>query len=160
MARPKIEISEDVKAKRADRLKTVIEEQTRGNQTAFAKAIPISQQTISCIIHKKSNLTDSLAELIVNKYPMYSATWLLGYDDYKNEEERIMDSFIQGYHDKRDWIVAVDTLISIAQEKNDCKEAFDNGINSFNDIVSLRKEITDFVEFKVLRIAEEGRKNG
>jgi len=160
MARPKAEISEDVKAKRAVRLKTVIEEQMSGNQTAFAKSIPISQQTISGIIHKKNNLTPFVAELIVNKYPVYSKTWLLGYDDYKNEEERIMDNFINGYHEMRDWTVAVDTLISIAQERNGCQEAFNNGINSFDDIVSLRKEITDFVEFKVLRIAEEGSKNG
>lgn len=105
------------------------------------------------------NLQLSDIQKIADVLPDTSVEFILR-GGYENEEERIMDNFICGYHEKRDWATAIDTLISIALERNNCKEEFNNGLQNFDDIVSLRKEISDFIEFKVLRIAEEGRKNG
>lgn len=145
----------DINPIRAERLKKLIDEEGL-TQTAFAKKMHYSQQLISGIITEKTALTERTAREIIDAHPRYRIEWLLGFDDNMTD----MEVFKEGFDEKRNWVIAIDTLIDIAVKRNDCKESFNNGLNSFEDIVSLRREITDYIEFKVCRIAKEGEENG
>lgn len=83
MSRPRVEIN----VKRCKRLKQVIDE-TGIKQNQLAADTGISQQSISAMVQEKANVTDTTVEIIVKRFPQYSAEWLLGYSDYKNNSER------------------------------------------------------------------------
>lgn len=93
MSRPKTEIN----PQRALNLKTLIEREIKSrkerkekySQTAFAKDIGHSQQNISEIINLKHGLTEETAHDIIRVFPDYRIEWLLGYDDYMTESDKL-----------------------------------------------------------------------
>lgn len=76
MSRKKTEINPI----RAERVKTLIEREGI-KQTAFAEKIHMTQQNVSRIITGKNALTEETARDIVEAFPDYRISWLLGYDD-------------------------------------------------------------------------------
>lgn len=86
--------------------------------------------------------------------------YLLGNDKYKTEAEETFYLLSNGINSARNKVVALDTLISQTIEKLNCSTEFNDSLKSFDEYQRLRSEITDFIEFKVSRIAERGKNNG
>ena len=68
------------------RVKQVITEQNI-TQKQFAEVIGIDQRTVSNIVRSKQRLTTYTAERIVKKYSDYRIEWLLGFSEYKTDQE-------------------------------------------------------------------------
>ena len=94
MSRPKKEIN----AKRCERLKQIISE-TGIKQNQLAVETGISQQSISAMVQGKANVTQTTAEIIVDRFPQYSIEWLLGFPDFKNNAEKCRSIISQAQHE-------------------------------------------------------------
>lgn len=94
MSRPKAEIN----VKRCERLKQIIKEQGI-KQTELSEETGISQQAISAMVQGKANVTETTAEIMVEKFPQYSVEWLLGFTDYKNNAEEFGMTVSQMQHE-------------------------------------------------------------
>ena len=70
----------------AENVRTVCREEGI-TQTQLAEKIHLSQQTISKIAQGKASLTEQTAKLIIKLFPKYRFQWLMGYEDYKTDEE-------------------------------------------------------------------------
>lgn len=81
----------EINLKRQERFKTFLEDQKENGitQKKLAEMLFISQQTISKIANKSGNLTEETAERISKLFPQYRLQWLLGFDDFKTDDERI-----------------------------------------------------------------------
>lgn len=62
------------------RLKTILTEQ-KMTQKTLAQRLFMTEPTISDIIHGRANLTRDNAEAVINLFPEYNISWLLGLDD-------------------------------------------------------------------------------
>lgn len=82
MGRKQIKIN----AIRGKRLKTLLNEK-KIDQKEFAEEIGYSAEHISYIINGKRNLTEDAAGRIAEKFPDIRIGWLLGWDDFKTEED-------------------------------------------------------------------------
>ena len=78
----------------AERLKTVSKELNLKNYE-LAGLLYLTPQTFSKIINGKASLTEANARLIAEKYPQYSAEWLLGLVDYRTREDSPLYKFEQ-----------------------------------------------------------------
>ena len=87
MSRKKTEIN----PKRAENVKKLIEAE-KITQTELADRIHMTQQNISRIVQMKQPLTEETAQDIISAFPEkgYRIEWLLGYDDFPTESERII----------------------------------------------------------------------
>ena len=87
MSRKKTEINPI----RAERVKKLIEWEGI-SQIDFAKKIFQTQQNVSRIINLKTALTEETAQDIISAFPEkgYRIEWLLGYDEFPTESERII----------------------------------------------------------------------
>lgn len=87
MSRKKTEINPI----RAERVKKLIEWEGI-SQIDFASRIFQTQQNVSRIINLKTALTEETAQDIISAFPEkgYRIEWLLGYDDFPTESERII----------------------------------------------------------------------
>ena len=74
--------------KKIERIKIMIKELGM-NQTEFSDSIHMSPENLSRIVNGKHRFTDEAAEQIISNHKKYRLEWLLGYDDYKTEEEMI-----------------------------------------------------------------------
>jgi len=97
MGRPRVEI----KPIRGKRLKQICEEQGITQQVLSSK-IYISQQAISNMVTGQANVTEVTArkviEYVSNEYHYdYRFEWLMGYDDYKTEEDKKHQEFKKQY---------------------------------------------------------------
>lgn len=63
-------------------------EETKTTQKSLSEHIYLTQQTISEITRGNASLTQENAERINKLFPNYSAEWLLGLSDYKNDAEK------------------------------------------------------------------------
>lgn len=83
MARLKVEINPVC----GERLKQLIKDNGT-TQKQLAKDIGVSEQTIYNVVHGKYSLTDTVAKLILERYPNYCTDlWLLGKAEYKTPED-------------------------------------------------------------------------
>lgn len=83
MARLKVEINPVC----GERLKQLIKDNGT-TQKQLAKDIGVSEQTIYNVVHGKYSLTDTVAKLILERYPNYCTDlWLLGKAEYKTPAE-------------------------------------------------------------------------
>lgn len=138
-------------------------------QNQLAKDTCISQQAISAMVQKKANVTETTAETIIKKFPQYRIEWLMGYDDYKTEEDRI-DTIVSGTHEAYNLIAKLMKLhgYEIVTDTFDYEPPVEEngreyrnlhyGIKSLssgacayighNEIDRLIDEIDNFIEFK------------
>lgn len=82
------------------------------DQREFAREINYSEEHISYIINGKRNLTPDAAEKIVEKFPGTRIGWLLGYEDYKTNRDKI-GAVAQ---EKLDNQLAVETIFDFAAD--------------------------------------------
>lgn len=82
MSRP----TKDINPKQAENFKRFLAD-TGISQKELSKTIFISEQQISKIKNGKASLTIDVAEAISRAYPEYRVGWLLGYDEFKTDEE-------------------------------------------------------------------------
>lgn len=129
-------------------------------QAQLAEAIDVEPNYISMIECGTRHLTKEKAEKISKLFPPVSAAYLMGLSDFKTRDEEDFALLKEDLNRKRDWIIAVDSLISFVVGEKQCSEAFSSGLNSFEEYQSLRREITEYVEFKVCKIAERSIDNG
>ena len=182
MSRPRVEIN----AERCKRLKQLIEE-TGIKQNQLAADTGISQQSISAMVQKKANVTDTTIEILAKKFPQYSAEWLSGYSDYKNSAERFaavishsrdegelllmgLDAFAQlaGYHISVAPMQSVNGKIAIENAINAMGEAYtithdDTSIQlSIDEMNFFENEVLDFItlQFAHLFKRKETCRNG
>lgn len=173
MSRIKTEIS----SKRAENVKKLIENE-KITQKELADRIHMTQQNISRIVQMKQPLTEETARLIVEAFPGYRISWLLGYDDYMTESD-YFDHFVskteKTYNEK---ISAVITLAKLRKidfqlyssgmfqdntgrfidcfviHKND-KTAYIN----YNDLSDLVEDLSALVESRLSRAIKKSIKS-
>lgn len=169
MGRPKAIVNTE----RGRRLKILIEEQdTTG--TALASDIPVSQQTVSKIINGKANLTDAVADRVIELYPQYRKEWLMGYDDIKTRAQKTL-SDLPAWGRRYD---AIRTLVSDRAELlgysfvdwapyptdegyNDSGIWFERADGKGVFVRStIAKDILEYIDFKVDRLIKEASDNG
>ena len=92
MSRQKTEIN----PKRAENVKKLIEAE-KITQTELADRIHMTQQNISRIVQMKQPLTEETARLIVDAFPDYNISWLLGDSDFMLKADLRTD-YIQRSH--------------------------------------------------------------
>ncbi len=157
MGRPRVEVN----PKTGERLRIVAEEQQLRLKD-LANLIFISPQNFSRIINGRASLTEANARLISAKYPQYSAEWLLGLVDYKNEAlrplyEAAMQADIRNDPEKRleRHYRAVNDLAELAGypmlSMGERFVLFGQGEYAditFDDYERLCDDILDYVEFK------------
>lgn len=71
---------------RGKRLRTLLLENNM-DQKLLAEKIGYTKEHISYIINGRRNLTADAAELIVKLFPTIRFEWLMGYDNFKTEED-------------------------------------------------------------------------
>ena len=76
---------------RAERIKTMIRLENL-NQASFARKIGMSPENLNRIIKLRVRLTEATAETFCVYFPKYRKEWLLGYDPYMTEAEKIRAS--------------------------------------------------------------------
>lgn len=95
---------------RRERLIALMERE-RVNKTEMSKQIEqrtgriIAPQCIGRLVKdgdKFDNLTDTRAKDIIEAYPEYRLTWLLGYDDYMTETDAYFASLTKKHDEERD----------------------------------------------------------
>ena len=138
MGRPSVGINH----LRCKRLKTIIKEQGM-TQSALAKKINLSQQSITKIIHEDANLTDDRARDIINLFPQYNLLWLLGQSDNKMLEEeqhnRAIDSGIR--------LEAPITVLDTAYMNVCLRDGIDvQTIDNIPELCLLKSQLEDFAE--------------
>lgn len=82
MARKKLEVN----PKQSQRLKHILQDQNK-SQKWLAGQIHISEKMISTMVNGTSAVTPETADLITGIFPEYRKSWLLGFDDYKNDKD-------------------------------------------------------------------------
>lgn len=77
---------------RGERLRQLLSEQGV-DQKDLAEEIGYTKEHISYIINGKRNLTEDAARAIVQMFPPTRFEWLMGYDGYKTETEKMLSEF-------------------------------------------------------------------
>lgn len=166
MSRPKSEINPVP----GQRLKLILDEQGI-SQSKLAKEIHLSQQTISRIIQGTASLTPQTAGLIIDLYPQYRASWLLGFDEQKTAADQLRNTF-QTMQQESDqlWngLLCFAKLNNIEISFADPSDAYTQAVRgytitcngksghiSIGDMNNLQNEISDFVKFKLQRIIDQ-----
>lgn len=167
MGRKKIEIN----TKRGERLKQLLSDGGMG-QNELAAIIGYTKEHISYIINGRRNLTEEAAQAIIKQFSGTRIEWLMGYDDYKTEGDRI-DAITFGSNEVYDlikklmelhgYVVVADTFDYEPPEADENGKQYREvyyGIKSIetgacayignNEIERLIYEIDDFIEFKCL----------
>ena len=90
MKKPKKDkfIPKEIDFRRVENINTILKLE-KLNQVQFASTINISSAHLNRIIKLHNELTENMAELICCYFPKYRKSWLLGYDPYMTEEEKI-----------------------------------------------------------------------
>lgn len=102
---------------RGVRLKALLKSKGVEQQT-LADMIGYSVEHISYIINGKRNLTEDAAKRIVELFPGTRISWLLGYDDYETESDRI-SSIIGRNHNRHDLICNLISMHGYTVSKSD-----------------------------------------
>ena len=79
---------------RGQRLKQVLADQ-KMKQRELADILDCTKEHISYIVTGKRNLTEEHAKKIVTLFPHIRLEWLMGYDDFKTDNEKGINEFIQ-----------------------------------------------------------------
>lgn len=162
MGRP----SKKINPKCGQRLKIILKEQNT-TQQQLSEMIHLTQVTISNIICGKASLTDENADAIHVIFPQYRLQWLLGYDDYKTEEEikRSLLPFIE-----REQIKASNFIEGIAMIASMCKynlaftnegmsiKPFDSDEKAFDLVAAaeFKEDVLDFFTDRLDKLYKRG----
>lgn len=139
----------------AERLKTILKEQ-KITQGELSVRIFLSQQQISKIKTGKAALTPAVAESICKEFPQYRVDWLLGYDDFKNDDDCWRNSII---HDKEPLLCLAEVLALAGYELQESEERtpYEPPLSRKNtiDTGALDKQITHPVSYDVITMDDK-----
>lgn len=108
-------------------------------QKEFAAEFGYTEQHVSYIIRGKRNLTVEAAQKISQKYPRFRFEWLLGYDDFETEHDK-MAAAVGSLHNAYNHITALIELhgysfseIDLSHENEFVKTAYSSNAVEIRD---------------------------
>lgn len=109
MGRKKIEINQKMSARLIELL-----DDCKTTQKSIAAKAGISENQISRIRKGTAPMSHAIATLIANQYPPIRWQWLMGLDDYKTEEDKMVSEFRQFKNENDNRQTAVRILAQLA----------------------------------------------
>lgn len=157
----------EIDKKRGERLRTIA--RRKGvTQTELSEQLGCSPVHLSKIVTGSRNLTEDMAQKVVNLFPEYRLQWLLGYDDYATDEEALLKQSQEETRKRAIWRnilkLAFEELgYSVRESGNASEDEEDAGFEVLDTnrkhvmqcrasgYEDLCQEIADFAAFKVKR---------
>ena len=129
----------EIDFERAENIKTILRLE-KLSQVKFAEKINMSPENLNRIIKLRHPLTEATAETICTYFPKYRLNWLLGYDRYMTEEEKIRARDL-GIRNNAPLTVLDTALLNVCR-----REGIDPPSIEIPEFILLESQLEDYAE--------------
>lgn len=121
-------------------------------QQTLADEIPLTAQYFSAMINGSRPFQVSVAKRIAEIFPPVRYQWIMGFDDFKTEDDFI--KYTEAEAENKVYLAIENLIAGLGFD------LYSDGEYSQSDIMNLFEEIADFSEFKIKKLIERSVKDG